>query len=324
MYVYRTHPAVTATAKASRVCDALMESMSKIHITCRQLALVFVVFPQGRIWKTESFGTYRVELLILLYHRIIDIHNLEVVLYHLTPEEIGCVYCRLGWLHTFNPMKPEGHYFINLRHYEDRQFFKMIICLTDVEPGVNFKYSSLKKHMDGDQVPGWELPASWLKSEKSIPTEGVVGFTYYCGEGKFLYGCVPVMPFRRALLQMVLIDERNVVLDKHIGLCTEISSAYQSKAGSRRVSQAENIRKNSRALFKKQESFKFSNDLVIDENEVLPIEDNSFKPIDKDALTIGEVDIKSSRSGDIIEDLWLDYLCVSCSVNYWRRVANGR
>ena len=46
--------------------------------------------------------------------------------------------------------------------------------------------------------------------EKNIPTEGIVGFQYYAGEGSRLQGCKVVTDFRRALLQLVLVDERDL------------------------------------------------------------------------------------------------------------------
>ena len=101
------HPAVSAEAKANRIIDALEESIMKVYITSRQLALIILLFPQGKIWRAENFGTYRVELIITVLHRIVDMHNFDVVLHYLTTDEIACVYCRLGWLNIYNPMKPE-------------------------------------------------------------------------------------------------------------------------------------------------------------------------------------------------------------------------
>ena len=51
--------------------------------------------------KIDGFGSYRVELVVSLFSRLVDIHNFEVVLSRLTPEEAGCVYARLGWLNGF-------------------------------------------------------------------------------------------------------------------------------------------------------------------------------------------------------------------------------
>ena len=57
-----------------------------------------------------------------------------------------------------------------MRNVEDRQFVKLVITLTDVEPGVNFKLSSFAKKDERNEgayieLNGWELPLSWLTGE---------------------------------------------------------------------------------------------------------------------------------------------------------------
>lgn len=43
-----------------------------------------------------QFGSYRVETVVNLFNRIVDLHNFEVVLAVLTPYEVACVQCRIG------------------------------------------------------------------------------------------------------------------------------------------------------------------------------------------------------------------------------------
>ena len=102
-----------------------------VFVTCRQLSLLMDCFPQGRLWKYASnnkenfihFGSYRVELLISLLFKIVDLNNIEVIISALTEPEAACFTCRVGWFNgIFNPLKPEGFYMFNiLRHVEDRQ-----------------------------------------------------------------------------------------------------------------------------------------------------------------------------------------------------------
>lgn len=101
------HPAVSAHAKANRAVDQLEEALGRIWLTSAQLAMVMYAFQQGSVWKAKGFGTYRVELVVTLLHRILDLHNFDVVLHYLTSDEIACLYCRIGWLNLYNPMKPE-------------------------------------------------------------------------------------------------------------------------------------------------------------------------------------------------------------------------
>ena len=123
------HAGVSAAAKASRVFDALETALLKIYITSRQLALIVLLFPQGKIWKAEYFGTYRVELIITVLHRIVDMHNFDVVLYYLTTDEIACVYCRLGWLNIYNPMKPEVIFYVFCNCFRRILMFMQILLI---------------------------------------------------------------------------------------------------------------------------------------------------------------------------------------------------
>ena len=40
-----------------------------------------------------------------LFHRVVDLHNFEVVMQCLSPQEAGCLLARVGWLKIYNPMK---------------------------------------------------------------------------------------------------------------------------------------------------------------------------------------------------------------------------
>ena len=130
----RLHPLVNPYTKAARVSEQLEDLLthSTVYLTCRQLSLLMDCFPQGRLWRYAPardkdsyfhFGSYRVELLITLLYRVVDLNNLEVLLAALTEPEAACFTCRVGWFNgIFNPLKPEGFHMFNiLRHVEDRQ-----------------------------------------------------------------------------------------------------------------------------------------------------------------------------------------------------------
>jgi hypothetical protein len=131
---------------------------------------------------------------------------------------------------------------------------------------VNFKYAQYYRNPEAGPLPGWDLPAGWLV-EKGVPMEGWVGFQYYAGEGKRLQGCRVCDRFRRSLLQMVLIDEREI--DKEVREWGD----------------------------------------MIDFDAEVP-----------HGLTIGEHTLMTDRQGDDIGDMWLDYLTISQSYNYYRKV----
>ena len=106
-------PEVHPAAKASRIVELLEDTFTRMWILAKHLALMVELFKHtGSIKNTESFGTFRVELCVLLYERVVDVHNMDLVLRLLEPEEVACLYCRLGWLQLFNPMKPE----VRVRH----------------------------------------------------------------------------------------------------------------------------------------------------------------------------------------------------------------
>ena len=98
-------------AKAQRTVELLVNAFEYHFIYARHLELLCEIFDEyGQVPCSEFFGTYRVELVVSLYACVVDLHNFEIVMRRLTPFEAGCVICRLGWLHLYNPMKPEGKY----------------------------------------------------------------------------------------------------------------------------------------------------------------------------------------------------------------------
>lgn len=48
-------------------------------------------------------------------------------------------------------------------------------------------------------------------TEEGMPRKGIFDCTYYAGEGKCKNGCKPATKFRKALLQLVLIEEEEVL-----------------------------------------------------------------------------------------------------------------
>jgi hypothetical protein len=66
--------------KAHKLVDLLEEVLTRNWFYCRHLALLLECFVQyGYFKQTQFFGTYRVELVVSLFTRIIDIHNFEIV-----------------------------------------------------------------------------------------------------------------------------------------------------------------------------------------------------------------------------------------------------
>jgi hypothetical protein len=61
-----------------QVVSHLEELLSRQWLTCAQLALLCEAFHLGAVPRAKSFGSYRVELLVALFPRVVDIHCFEV------------------------------------------------------------------------------------------------------------------------------------------------------------------------------------------------------------------------------------------------------
>lgn len=192
---------IVPAAKAYRTVDALCDLLSRVWLRCRHLALILRYFTAGETNRTPNFGTYRVELVVTLYARVVDIHNFELILHVLTAHEVACVHCRLGILNTFNPMTPEGCYFLDLAWYDQRMVVKMLAALSVVEPGENWINETFRWDISYDDIPGWRLLQAWMV-DSGLPQRGYM-FIEYCGGRTSNSSNVP---FRKCLLHLVCYD----------------------------------------------------------------------------------------------------------------------
>eukprot|EP00605_Chrysophyceae_sp_TOSAG23-4_P001328 GSChrysophyteH1.ASY1.ANO1.1445.1 assembled CDS len=205
---------ISNAAKAVRIMEALDDSFSKLWLLCRHVTLILECFAYiGKQPRTQSFGSYRVDLCCLLFERIIDVHNFELVLRVLEPFEVAALICRIGWLNFFNPMKPEGGIQLNLGRYEERVIAKILCVLAITEPGNNWTDYQFRWKFDDDPVPGWELTDGWVKQDgrdEGLPCRGILSCYYYSGEGVKLQGCKPHISLRKALMYLTFLSEHNV------------------------------------------------------------------------------------------------------------------
>ncbi len=198
-------------AKARRVIECLEEAFNRTYILARHLALaVRLFFKLGHRKATEWFGSYRVDFIVAVFARVIDIHNFELVMKELSPFEAACVYCRIGMLNLYNPCKPEGGFELDLSRREERIVAKSLCLLATNEPGDNWLTQIFRWQRDMDPMPGWELTQPWL-TDSGMPMRGLLCIDYYSGECKNLRGCKPNISYRKHLLHLVLIDEWELV-----------------------------------------------------------------------------------------------------------------
>lgn len=179
----------------------------------------------------NDYSTYRVELIISLFSRIVDLVNFEYVLKELEHFEIAILNFRLGLLNIWSPLKPEGNIYLNLSRYEERQVAKMIVVLNYLEKGetlIDPYYRELHIHetaegddavdavealqqKDAEQTDAldkgekvvWQVPATWY-AEESFPDHGVLSLQYFSGKGKGINNCEPNIQCRMQLMTLVL------------------------------------------------------------------------------------------------------------------------
>jgi hypothetical protein len=140
--------------KSASLLEFFEAELGTMWLQCRYLALILEVFGAIGTVPKSNIGSYRVELIVLLLDRLIDIYNFELVISVLTAEEQGALYVRIGILNMFNPCKCEGAWSFDLQRWEDRQVAKMLIHLSMVEPGDNWHFKSFAYDRGFVPMPG--------------------------------------------------------------------------------------------------------------------------------------------------------------------------
>jgi len=205
------NPETPLLSIATRYVEILEDIFASFWIRCSHLLLILEYFKTiGRLKASKYFSTFRVDVVIALFHRVYDLANFDIIVRSLTSFEVGCLYGRIGHLHFFNPLRPEGSLQLTLTRHDERVVCKMLCALAVSEPGDNWIQKRYRWNRDQDCVPGWELTQPWL-TEDGLPTKGVLDVTYFSGEGKGRRGCRPNVPYRKSLSYLCLIDEREMI-----------------------------------------------------------------------------------------------------------------
>lgn len=226
-----------ATIKAAKMMRKIIDAFDTGKLVyCRQVALLMNHFVSGSHMRTD-YGSYRVEVAVALFYRMKDIQNFDIVLYHLNASEAACVIGRLGLLTTFNPMKPENCYELDMALYEQRQIAKMLMHYAVVEPGINWFNQKYSVDRNNINIPGWELPVMW-NAKENLPEKGILCCRYYAGDGFCMKQCRPVKKLRFLLLSLTLVsisdlkdEEAEFLLDKSAYRQIEIDDEVYSTPG---------------------------------------------------------------------------------------------
>ena len=145
----------------------------------------------------------KLDLVCTLHSRVIDLYNFDIVISCLSLEEQARITFRLGWLNTWNPLKPDFYYELQHTRREERLVSKALLHLAVVEPGENWLEETFAWGRFDNAIPGWELPRTWF-TEEGMPSKGVLKLTYYSGEGKGLEECDPRWKLRHAIMGICL------------------------------------------------------------------------------------------------------------------------
>ena len=75
------NPTVQSGAKAHRIVDMVEDLFARSWIYARHLVLIVECFGAnfGYLKQTKNHGTYRVDLIVALFGRVVDLHNFEFV-----------------------------------------------------------------------------------------------------------------------------------------------------------------------------------------------------------------------------------------------------
>ena len=148
----------------------------------------------------------KLNLVVTLHSRIVDLYNFDIVMGALNAEEQACIVFKLGWLNTWSPLKPDVYYELCEGRREERLVSKALLHLAVEEPGENWFDDTFQWNRSNSSIiPGWDLPITWF-SEEGMPAKGLLKLSYYSGEGKGLEDCEPRMRLRHALCGLVLAE----------------------------------------------------------------------------------------------------------------------
>mmetsp|Transcript_27108 Transcript_27108/g.44718 ORF Transcript_27108/g.44718 Transcript_27108/m.44718 type:complete len:219 (+) Transcript_27108:2-658(+) len=170
----------------------------------------------GPVWLTaqqawEIAGAFpyhdfcRVQALVTLFGRIVDVGNCDVFLSAVAFEEKVELLHRLGALNLLNPLKPDGKVWLDLRAWDQREWCKVLCRLAAEEPGENWLGEVYQWTRAEAPVPGWVLPKSWTEPEDAVHALGLENGPRKNGRLTTTYtsdpalGCAPVWEVRKEL-----------------------------------------------------------------------------------------------------------------------------
>ncbi len=82
--------------KCAAILEYLESEIAGLWLYCIHLSVILELFSPIGLAPRSNFGSYRVELVVMLFNRIVDLHNFEFVMMVLNAEEQAALYARIG------------------------------------------------------------------------------------------------------------------------------------------------------------------------------------------------------------------------------------
>jgi hypothetical protein len=123
-----------------RRCDVSRSAMKLLEL---QLAVTNYYFKASRVinimdcFSKDDMTQARV--VIVLFCRILDLHNLESVFRHLTATATQDIFERIGVLNCINPLKPTHNLKLNMRYIDCRIVAHTFLSMSSLENGDQLK-----------------------------------------------------------------------------------------------------------------------------------------------------------------------------------------
>jgi Ran GTPase-activating protein (RanGAP) involved in mRNA processing and transport len=185
--------------KSAALLEYFELELSSYWLECRQIALIVELMAPMGMAARSNLGSYRAELVVMLFDRIVDLWNVDLLWQVLNVEEQAALIARIGALNLFIPGKCGGGWSYDLSRWEERQCVKMHIDLSLSEPGQQQWSYKIYNFLRGlPPVPAWSLNRNWL-TEENLPLRGIISFEMSVGETTFGHQMIPDYSLRQTL-----------------------------------------------------------------------------------------------------------------------------
>jgi len=141
---------VTVEYNCSNTFLKLQSLLEPRLLLSRHIALLLKAFVVGQTARS-NYGSYRVELTIYLLHCIADLHNFGLILHSLNPREHAQIIVRIGYLSFFNPLQPQGYYYLDHRQWDHRQMMKILLLINKLESDSSSFNNMIYKEITDDK-----------------------------------------------------------------------------------------------------------------------------------------------------------------------------